>query len=266
MRKTNRLTRLGSFALILGGLGLTTPIISSVTAAADEARSRKTAAGDIAALRLMPAIMDPDIETEINRLRAAVVDGSLPTSAIRDWKGLNSNVVRLKLTENGPRDVVIYNVDGDELLGADKEIALARIAPLLELCAAHASTSTAPDYYKMPAGSTGLVYNAQCSPYVKKGEAELTADERIAGIMADEDLDYETRQAKALGVKIRAMIAEFRASTPNPTRTQYYDRCVYENDILNESYRLDSVAKRSQVELKATCESRTQGKYGARPE
>ena len=260
MRKTNKLTRLGTFALILGGLGLSAPIVSTVGASEPESIPA------LATLKLNPETLDPEIEKEVNRRRFAVADGSMPITAITEWAGMHSNRVSMTITENGPREVVMYDVKGTEITGADKEVALASLSSIFELCASHAQSSTTPDYYKMPSGSTGRVYNAECTPTVKKNIAELTADEKISIIMADEDLDYETRQAKALGVKIRQLVAEFKATTPNPTRAQYYDRCIYESDILNEDYRVDSVPKRSKSDLQSTCEQRTQRKYGAASE
>jgi len=257
MRKTNKFTQLGTFALILGGLGLSAPIVSTVGASEPEAIAT------LATLKLNPETLDPEIEKEMNRRRFAVADGTMPITALTEWAGMHSNRVSMTITENGPREVVMYDVKGTEITGADKEVALASLSSIFELCASHAQSSTTPDHYKMPSGSTGRVYNAECTPTVKKNAAELTADEKISIIMSDEDLDYETRQAKALGVKIRQLIAEFQATTPNPTRAQYYDRCIYESDILNEGYRVDSVPKRSKSDLQSTCEQRTQRKYGA---
>jgi len=262
MRKTNILTRLGTYGLVLGGLGATTPIVSTVIAAEETALDTS-----IATLQMMPATMDADIEAEINRLRAGVVDGSLPATAITKWKGINSNIIRMELTENGPRDVVVYDVHGEDLTGSEKDAVLASVAPLFELCTSYAKAgSSTPDYYNMPSGSTGLSYNVTCMPKAGNAASDPNSEANIKAVLADEDLSLDTRQFRALGMKIRQLAAEFKAETPNPTRSQYLDRCLYDRGVLKSGYKPDNAPHFTAADDAAFCETLTAKRFGARAE
>jgi len=253
--RAKRIKQGGAALAVLMGLGLTTPITSNVIAG--------EAPEIIAELRLLPDNMDADIEAELNKRRNDMAEGRMTPKELGEWSGLRSQMVTMKLTESGPLDVTIYDVQGYEISGPAKQTALASLMPIYDKCAAHAKTGgTTPDLYNMAAGSTGRVYSASCKPIPKEKVAELTADEKIAIIMADEDIDYERRQARALGVKIRQLHDEFTKTTPYPTRVQFYDHCIYKSNILNEDYRIDSVPKKSKENIEAYCQTRTEQKYG----
>ncbi len=267
MKATDKFTRLGLCGFTALGLGLTTPIVTQVSANEAAATATVEATGPvIAKLILSPTVMDEEIEKELNRRRKAVVDGELPATAITNWTGLNSNIVKMQLTEDGLKSAVIYDVNGEELGAAERKVMLASLEPLIDLCASHAKTQTNPDYYNMPAGSTGVIYSASCHPELKTGEDELTADEKIAIIMADEDIDLETRQARSVGIKARDLIAKFQAANPNPTWQEAYDECIYQRQQIWSIYRTDVDTPAVKQEMAEVCEGYITKSHGARPE
>ncbi|MDB2438431.1 hypothetical protein N9W89_06915 [Hellea sp.] len=216
----------------------------------------------IASLKLSPLAMNPEIEKEMNRRRFAVVAGELPETAITDWAGMRSNLVSVSLTHNGVHDAKLYDVQGAELAHAQKDARLASLKPILDNCIAQGQSTTGADYYEYSDPVTSLSYNVTCTPKPKTGQSELNVDEKIALLMADEDISFETRQARAVGMKARDMIAKFSASNPNPTRGEYYSECVKQNNVIRSIYRDDIDTPTGQAEIATDCEKQTSGKYG----
>jgi len=260
MKATNKLTRFGTCGFIAATLGLTLPLTANVIAAEV---SEKAAV--IAVLHLSPDGLLPEIEAEMNRRRFAVAEGDLPVTAITEWPGMKSQRALIKLMDDGQTEAIIYDDEGFELGAAEKAVKLASFAPLIDLCRAHAGGNTGEDYYKMPAGSTGLIYNANCKPKVKPA-GNVDIDAKIAALMADEDIDIETRKAKALGMKLGYMLAEFKRKNPNPTRQEEYDNCIYIAQNTWTIYRNDTDQPVVQQEMRDFCEEDLARKRGPRPE
>ena len=211
----------------------------------------------IATLKLSPKAMDPEIEKELNKRRYAVVAGELPATAITEWVGIRSNILSISLTANGLHDAKLYDVQGKELPHAEKEVRLASLKPTIDNCIAQGQSSTGADYYEYTDIISGLSYNVTCEPKPKTHQGELNVDEKIALLMADEDIDFETRQARAVGMKARDMVAKFHASNPNPTRAEYYTECVNHNNVVRSIYRDDVYTPAGQAEIATDCEAQT---------
>lgn len=240
------------------------PVKSAATVKAEKPLSTTTV---LATLSLRPATMDPAIEAEMNRRRFAVADGTLPVTAISEWPGMRSGHIEVDVTPQGAGQATVRDIEGIAIEGVDKTEILASLNPLLNLCSTHSKISITSDYYRMAAGIPEIEYQATCKPKPKTNQpSNLTVDEEIAILLADNDIPMSTRKARARGMKAGSMFRKYKAETPNPTRQQDYDFCIFSFGVLNEGFRYENMAKQADAEIEANCEEIVTRDFGPRPE
>jgi len=240
------------------------PVKSAATVKAEKPLSTTTV---LATLSLRPATMDPAIEAEMNRRRFAVADGTLPVTAISEWPGMRSGHIEVDVTPQGAGQATVRDIEGIAIEGVDKTEILASLNPLLNLCSTHSKISITSDYYRMAAGIPEIEYQATCKPKPKTNQpSNLTVDEEIAILLADNDIPMSTRKARARGMKAGSMFRKYKAETPNPTRQQDYDFCIYSFRVLNEGFRYENMPKQTDAEIEANCEEIVTRDFGPRPE
>ena len=266
MRKTNKMMRSGTAMIVLAGLGLSSSIVATAASEAVKAeKPQSDSAAILATLSLIPVTMDPTIETEMNRRIRGVLDGTLPGTAVSEWPGLQSGHIEVDVTTQGAGQATVRDTEGNAIEGVDKSEVLASLNPLLNLCSTHSKISSTSDYFIMTAGVPEIEYQATCTPKPKANQpSKLTVDEEIAIILADNDIPMSTRKAMARGMKAGTMARKYIAETPNPTRQQAYDYCIFSFGVLNEGFRYENMAKQADDEIAENCEESVTRDFGPR--